>query len=78
MARSQAAHGCRMRMSETTDQDHWYVLERPSAAQGGPDSLGSGDMMIIRCVFGDADASDGQVEVTAPNGVKAAGYYRAI
>lgn len=62
----------------TTDQDHWYVLERPPATQGGPDSLGPGDMMIIRCVFGYADGTDSLVEISTPNGVKAAGYYGAI
>jgi len=62
----------------TIDQDRWYVLERPSATQGSPDILGPGDMMILRCVFGNADAGDSMVEVSTPNGVKAVGYYGAI
>jgi hypothetical protein len=63
--------------SASADRDHWYILERPATAQDGPDSLSPGSMMIIRCVVGNADASDGLVTVSAPNGVKAAGYYRA-
>ncbi|OPY27781.1 MAG: hypothetical protein A4E28_01848 [Methanocella sp. PtaU1.Bin125] len=60
------------------DRDHWYVLEWPPVTREGLYGLGPGDTMVIRCVFGSADAGDSLVEVSAPNGVKAAGYYRAI
>lgn len=62
--------------TSATGTDHWYVLERPPA-RGGADSLGPGEMMIIRCVLADASASDGLVEVATPCGVTAAGYYLA-
>ena len=60
------------------DRDHWYVLEWPPATQEGPFGLGPRDRMTIRCVFENADAGDSRVEVSAPNGVKVSGYYRAI
>ncbi len=57
--------------------DYWYVLERPAATRGGTNSLGPGEMMIIRCVLGDAGVSDGLVEVSTPDGTPASGYYNA-
>lgn len=58
------------------DDGHWYVLERPGAFTGDPDSLEPGDTITVRCVYRSPDYCDGVLEVSAPGGGSATGYYR--
>ncbi len=64
------------RDTPTEDDGHWYVLERPGAFTGDPDSLLPGDTITVRCVYESPDNSDGVLEVSAPGSGSATGYYR--
>ncbi|MGA9141013.1 MAG: hypothetical protein WBZ29_12360 [Methanocella sp.] len=58
----------------TEEKGYWYVLER--YVPGDPVGLEPGDTIMVRCMYTSPDYCDGVLEVTAPDGGSAAGYYR--
>jgi archaellum component FlaF (FlaF/FlaG flagellin family) len=64
------------RATPAGDGGYWYVLGRPGAFAGDTDSLEPGDTATVRCVYQSPDYCDGVLEVSAPGGADAIGYYR--
>jgi hypothetical protein len=58
--------------SPANDTDHWYVLYQVKDAPGNPTSLGTGDMMRVRCTLSStAVTGRGEIVVAAPGGTVA-------
>jgi hypothetical protein len=55
--------------SPATDTDHWYILYQVKNAPGSPTSLGTEDVMRVRCIFsGTAVPATGEIVVASPSG----------
>lgn len=71
--------GCRWLPYSATpagDDGYWYVLERPGASGSDPGSLEPGATITVRCMYQSPGFCDGALEVSAPDGSSATGYYR--